>query len=138
MSFITETDLLTGVYAEQLDAITRQDDTVPQFAIDAAEEEAKGYLSPKYNVTTMFALAGADRPKVLVLIIRDIAIYNMLSIANPGIDYKSRKDLADRAIEWLKRVQAGKVNPPSLTLAPVDEEKNEILMSSNTKRTQHY
>ena len=138
MSFISESDLLTAIYQAQLDAITQEDATIPVFSIDAAEEEAKGYLLPKYDVDAIFAKTGNDRAKVLVLMIRDIAIYNMISISNPGIDYNSRKALADRAIEWLKRVQSGKINPPSLTLAAEVEANNEILMSSNTKREQHY
>lgn len=138
MSFITQADLLTTIFQEQLDAIVREDYTIPVFAIDAAEEEMKGYLSPKYNVNKIFADAGDDRDKLLVMLCRDIAIYHMITISNPGIDYESRKARYDRAIRWCEQVRAGKVNPPDLELDDDDAENNEILMSSNTKRTQHY
>jgi phage gp36-like protein len=137
MSFITTTDLLNAIYPEQLDAITREDDALPQFAIDAAVEEMQGYLSPKYDVAVIFAKTGTDRKKILVTFCRDIAVYHMINISNPGVDYKSKEARYNRAIEWLKHVQSGKVNPPDLTLND-DEEDKEILMSSNTKRTNHY
>lgn len=137
MSFITTNDLLTAIYPEQLEAITRQDDALPQFAIDTAVEEMQGYLSPKYDVTVIFAKEGVDRKKILVTFCRDIAIFHMINISNPGVDYKSKEARYNRAIEWLKHVQSGKVNPPDLTLND-EEEDNEILMQSNIKRTQHY
>ena len=80
MSFITSTDLLTAMYQEQLDAITREDDALPQFGMDAAEEEMKGYLSPKYDVAKIFAKSGTDRNKLLIVLCRDMAIYHILSI----------------------------------------------------------
>lgn len=138
MPFITTTDLLSAIYQEQLDAITREDDALPQFGIDAAEEEMKGYLSPKYNVDNIFAKTGDERNKLLVVLARDMAVYHIITLANPGIDYESKKARYERAVEWLKQVQSGKVNPPSLDIADAAEENNEILMSSNLKRTQHY
>jgi phage gp36-like protein len=137
MSFITNTDLLTAIYQEQLDAITREDDAIPQFGIDAAVEEMKGYLSPKYDTDKIFAKEGTGRNNLLVTFCRDIAVYHIINLSNPGVDYKSKEARYNRAVEWLKHVQSGKVNPPDLDLN-TEEEDNEILMSSNTKRTNHY
>jgi phage gp36-like protein len=138
MSFITTVDLLTSIYPEQLEAITRQDDATPQFGIEAAIEEMKGYLVPKYDVTKMLAKTGTSRSKILVAMVRDMAVFHIISLANPGIDYESKKKRYERAVEYFKQVQKGTVNPPDFILAAADEENNEILMSSNTKRTQHY
>jgi phage gp36-like protein len=138
MSFITTNDLLNAIYQEQLDAITREDDALPQFGIDAAIEEMKGYLVPRYDIAKIFAKEGTSRSKILVLLARDMAVYHIITLSNPGIDYESKKARYERAVEYLKQVQKGMVNPPDLILAAEDEEKNEILMSSNTKRTQHY
>jgi phage gp36-like protein len=138
MSFITSTDLLTAMYQEQLDAITREDDALPQFGMDAAEEEMKGYLSPKYDVAKIFAKSGTDRNKLLIVLCRDMAIYHILSISNPGMNTDSKKARYDRAVSWLQNVQSGKVNPPNLERTETDETIGEILMTSNVKRTQHY
>lgn len=138
MSFITINDLLSAIYPEQLDAITRDDDALPQFGIDAAIEEMIGYLSPKYNVEAIFAKTGLLRNKLLIVLCRDIAVYHIISLSNPGINADSKKARYDRAIEWLRQVQKEQVNPPDLEKKVTDETNNEILMSSNTKRTQHY
>lgn len=137
MSFLTSADLLKAVYTEQLDAITREDDTFPQFAIDAAEEEMRGYLAPKYDVDKIFAKTGDDRNNLLVMLCTDIAVYHLINISNPGIDFESKKARYERAVRWCEQIQSGKVNPPDLDLV-TDEDNNEILMSSNTKRTNHY
>ena len=138
MSFITTADLLTAMYQEQLDAITREDDALPQFGMDAAEEEMKGYLSPKYNTDLIFAKEGMDRNKLLIVLCRDMAVYHILTLANPGMDYQSKKDRYDRAVTWLKQVQNGTVNPPDLEREVTDETHNTILITSNDKRGQHY
>lgn len=138
MSFITINDLLSAIYPEQLDAITRNDDALPQFGIDAAIEEMKGYLAPKYDVVTIFAKAGALRNNLLVVLSRDMAVYHILSLSNPGINFESKKARYDRAIEWLKQVQRDQVNPPDLEKKIIDVANNRILMSSNTKRREHY
>ena len=138
MSFITTQDLLSAMYQEQLDAITRENDALPQFGMDAAEEEMKGYLHPKYDVAAIFAKSGADRNKLLTIFCRDMAIYHILSISNPGINSDSKKVRYENAIAWLKEVQLEHINPPDLEKKITDETNNEVLMSSNTKRTEHY
>jgi phage gp36-like protein len=138
MSFLAEPDLLTAIYPEQLDAITREDDAAAQFAMDTAEEEMKGYLSPKYDVATIFGKVGAARNKLLVTFCRDIAVFHLINIANPGIDYPSKKDLYERAVRWCEQVQSGKINPPDLELDEEDETDNEILLTSNNRRNNHY
>ena len=137
MSFLSNTDLLKAIYTEQLDAITREDDTFPQFAIDAAVAEMKGYLIPKYDATADFAKTAAERDSLLVTLCTDIAVYHLINLSNPGVDYESKKARYDRAIRWCEQVQSGKINPPGLTLN-TDTDDNEVLMSSNTKRTNHY
>jgi len=138
MSFLTTNDLLTAIYPEQLDAITREDDTFPQFALDAAEEEMKGFLSPKYLVSTIFAKTGTERNKLVVLLCRDMAVWHLINLSNPGIDFESKKARYERAVRWCEQIQSGKVNPPDLELNDDDVTNNEILMSSNDKRTNHY
>lgn len=138
MSFITKTDLLTAIYQEQFDAITREDNALPDFCIDAAIEEMKGYLSPKYDVAKIFAKSGAERNNLLVILGRDMAVYHIICLSNPGIDYQSKKDRYDRAVTWLVQVQKGQVNPPDLDLSIIEGQKDQILMSSNLKRPEHY
>lgn len=138
MSFITTDDLLTAIHKEQLDAITGEDDALPQFGMDAAEEEMKGYMNPKYDTAKIFVKTGAARNKMLILLGRDMAIYHILTLCNPGVDYQSKKDRYDRAVEWFKQLQKEQINPPGLEKKVTDTTNSEILMSSNDKRTQHY
>lgn len=138
MSFITKADLLTAIRQEQLDAISRQDEALIQFGLDAAQEEMAGYMIPKYDVTTIFSKTGDQRKKILVTFGRDIAAFHIMNVANPGIDYDKKKDLYDRAIKWLEGLQAGKINPTDMALSPDPETSSEFIMGSNPKRTQHY
>lgn len=138
MAFLTTADILTSIYQEHLDAITRDDDTYIAFAIDAAEMEMIGYLAPKYDVDAIFAKTGSDRNKLIVMLCRDMAVFHLLNLSNPGVDYASKKDRYDRAVRWCEQVQKGKIDPPELELDDTDITKNEVLMSSNTKRTSHY
>lgn len=93
MSFITIPDLATHIYPEGMNAISREDDTKMQSAIDAAILQAAQYLG-RYDTAIIFALEGAAREPFanLMTYIKDIAKWNFIAIANATVDL----DLAER------------------------------------------
>ena len=140
MSFLTKEDFNTHAYAEAIRTITRGDDLLLLAAIDAAEEEVKSYLLKSYDVDTIFAATGSDRNALLLVIVKDVAMWRLIVIANPEIRYEDRKDRYDQAIQWLKAVYEGM--PTTLTKATPTEDTSGksggLNWGSNPKRNQHF
>lgn len=137
--FLDVSELSSHVRSESLASIIRDDEAIAQAAIDGAISEAKGYLS-RFDTAIIFGATTDDRHQLLVIFLKDIAVWHLVNICNPNIDLKLRKDRYDRAIKWLEGVQKGDI-VPDLPLA-VDEEgvtTGDIIMyGSNAKRTNHF
>ena len=69
MSYLNIEDMYTHIYQENMDAISRGDDAVMLSAIDAAIEEASGYLT-KYDTQKIFSARGSERNAILLLFIK--------------------------------------------------------------------
>jgi len=136
MAFLSKAELNTHLYDEQVGEIIREDETVVTAAIDGAIAEAKGYLA-KYDVPAIFADTGSNRHPLVLIFVKDMAVWHFINLSNPGIDYESRKDRYERAVAWLKGVQKGDIMPD----LPTDDSTDNpgvIIYGSNPKRTQHF
>lgn len=138
--YIDKKDLTTHIREEQLTSISRSDDTIIYAAISGAIEEAKGYLTPIYDIDKIF---NADDPRgngLLKSFIKDICIYHFISINNAGTGYELRKARYDRAIKWLEDVQKGRINPdlPVLLTESGEQKITSTIISSNPKRENHF
>lgn len=136
--FITVEELKTHLYQENIEVISRQDDTLVTAAIDGAIQEARGYLGD-YDRNAVFSATGSDRNALLLIFVKDIAVWHFVNLCNAGTDLELRQDRYNRAVDWLKAVQKGDVSPdlPRAT----DEEGNPsggITYGSNPKRDQHF
>lgn len=139
MAYLTVAEMKTYLYEENVDVITRGDDTLVESAIDTAIAEAKGYLSG-YNKTTIFATTGSTRNALLLTMVKDCAAWHIMKLSNAGIHYEYRKQVYERAITWLEMVQKGDILPD---LPEVEDDdgvptRNVIRYGSNDKRSQHY
>ena len=117
--FLTVSELNTHLYGELVTEITRfeategqtaDDNVIAKKAIKAGDEEVKSYLSA-FDVDTLFGAAGDNRNEHLLFIVKDVAAWHLISLANPNIDIAFREKRYDDAITWLNRVQQGKVVP---------------------------
>lgn len=135
MSFLTPDELGSHLYAENIEVITRGDDTLTQAAIDAAIQEAKGYLGA-FDKTAIFASVEGARNALLLTFVKDIAAWHLINLCNAGSDMKLRQDRYERAVAWLKDVQKGNVTPD----LPIVEGETvgTITFGSNEKRNQHF
>lgn len=117
MAFITKTDLLDYIEADQLTVISQADDDAIARVIATAEEEAKGYMRHRYKVSTIFAASGSSRDNKLIQVVADIALYHLFCSAVPRNVPDVRKERYDGndpqqrggAIGWLKMVQKGTI-----------------------------
>lgn len=110
MAFLTIQELNTHLHDELVETITRGDATIAEAAIDAAIAEAKGYLT-RFDCTRIFSASGSKRNQLLLIFVKDIAIWHLINLCNAGTELQFRQDRYERAIDWLKAVQRGDVSP---------------------------
>lgn len=135
----------TSLYPEIIDTITRGDPTSAELQIAAAEEFAKSYLF-KYDLPAIFGTPATEptHPSQLVKkIVKVIASYYLVRMANPNVDIELfRKDYED-AISILKDLRDGK-NNAALPYAEddestdTDEGNSSTAWDSNPKRNNFF
>jgi phage gp36-like protein len=109
--FIQADELKSVMYEYQLQQIVGNDATIVEMAINAAEQEAKSYLAVGYNCEQIFSAIGSNRNSLIVELVKDIALYKIVRLANVDIIYEKARERYDRAIEYLDRVASGKLAP---------------------------
>lgn len=141
MAFITPEELKTHLYKEHVDVISREDNTIITAAIDAAVQEAWGYLG-SYDREKIFSAKGEERNSLLLIFVKDIAVWHFINLCNAGTDLELRQNRYERAISWLRQVQKGEVTP---FLPVIDNDGDgkpdtagQYLFGSNPKRSQHF
>lgn len=143
MAYLTIQELNTHLHDELVETITRGDNTIAEAAIDAAIEEARSYLT-RFDTNRIFSASGSKRNRLLLIFVKDIAIWHLINLCNAGSDLQLRQDRYERAIDWLKSVQHGDASPDLPDREPEGgkSEKNNpigpIAYGSNPKRTQHF
>ncbi|MGY3054373.1 hypothetical protein ACVWYG_002580 [Pedobacter sp. UYEF25] len=141
MSFISKADLGTHIYNEKVDVITRGNNALVQDAIDAAINQAEGYLN-RYDYATIFATTDATERKkfaALIIFIKDIAIWNLLKLCNAGMSLELAKECYDDAIAELMRIQSGKLIYTTWPVIAANIEFNQgFTVTSNPKRSTYY
>lgn len=138
MAFIESTDYPASIHAEILTALSRNTPTVIDECEERAIEEMKGYLSARYNVDEIFNKTGSARNKVILQYALDIAIYRLHIIHNPQKITEARVALYEQALEWLKQVNKGLINPPDLPVLTPQSEFGLFQYGSNLKRSNHF
>lgn len=136
MAYLSIEEIKTHLYTEQVEVITGGDDTLLQAAIDGAVSEAKGYLSA-FNIKSEFEKQGDARNALLVIFLKDIAVWHFVNICNVNTDLGLRMERYKRAVDWLKAVQRGEVAPDLEKLEP-EKQTGVVLFSSNPKRNNHF
>ena len=131
----------TSLYPEIIDTITRQDPEAAELQILAAEELCRSYLF-KYDLTAAFGSGGqvptVDSP-LLRKIVKVIASYYLVRMANPNIDLELYHDDYEAALQLLADIRDGKnnLNLPYAQDDPdtaEDESLHGVAHDSNPKR----
>jgi len=105
MAFIAKSDLYLSILQDELNQIVRNDDTIIDQAISAAEAEMRAYLYDSYDVDAIFGATGSSRHQLLVKYCVDIAIWAIVAATQAGQALDDRKARYDRACRWLKMVR---------------------------------
>lgn len=132
----------TTLYPEVIRQITRGDQEAVKLQILAAESLAKSYLT-KYDLTALFGTESraASHPDELIkTVVRTIASYYLLKMANPNVNIElAQMDYKD-AINILRDIRDGKNNLPGVPYATDDpatdeEGAGDVQWHSTPKRT---
>lgn len=136
MAFIAKSDLKLSILLDELNEITRGDDTIVTAAINSAQGEMRTYLYDSYDVDTIFSQTGDNRNQMLVNLMSDIAVFLIVASCQAGQDLEDRKARYKRAITWLKEAQDTKTYS-DLPRRGVTEQTH-FLFGSNSKRNNYY
>lgn len=110
MAYLIATELSTHLYQELANAINRNDVGTYDTAITAAIAEAKGYLN-KFDTAAIFSATGDSRNPILLLYVKDIAVWHFITLAPANVDTEYRMLRYEKAIKWLSDVQKGNIVP---------------------------
>lgn len=135
----------TSLYPEIIETITRNDAEAAELQILAAESLCRSYLF-KYDLAAAFGTA-TEPPKtespLLKKIVKTIAAYYLVRMANPNVDLELFRDDYEAAIQLLADIRDGK-NSLELPYAqdnpdtPETEGGNAVSWDSNPKRTNFF
>ncbi|MDO5106125.1 hypothetical protein [Capnocytophaga sp.] len=136
--FLEVTELKTHAYDYELQAIIQGDETIALASIDTAIEYAKSKLMKAYDVEAIFSTTGSDRNPLLLKIVKDIAVWELIGLANPSIDYTDKKYRYEQAVDWLTAVYKGMpANLPVKVEADTSNSKS-FSLHSNPKRANYF
>jgi|GEM_PF-361659 len=108
MAYITKADLITHVYDEIIDVITRANDDITNKAISAGIGEAKAYLN-RYDLVAIFgtdAAAPTFTDEFLNNLVKDIIVWRLIILSNPNINVEISRAAYKDACKTL--IQANK------------------------------
>jgi len=143
---VSPADLKTKMYPEVQQLITRSDDSIATEAIDIAISQAKMYLN-RYDLVALFGDATANVSATITdpylnSMVKDIAVWQLLRLANPNIDMSVALTAYEKTIASLKDIQAGKANPQGWpyqdTTGETAPQGDQITASSNAKRNPYF
>lgn len=124
MKFLLKTDFKAVCDNATLQVIDQADDDNLARSVDYAIEEVSSYLRSRYDTDAAFSATGEERNAQLVMITADVALYHLVSWLPKRIGFEIRELRYNRAVEWLKDVQAGK-SSPALPI-PHDDQGNAV------------
>lgn len=135
----------TELYPEIVNRIVRNDLKDAEQHILDAEDIAKGYMS-KYDVDAIFGTEITESTfpsRSVKKIVKAIASWFLIKKANPNIDMELFHADFVWAIDWLKDLQKGDINPQlpykkDNPDTPDDESVSDVSWSSNIKRVNSF
>ncbi|MCP1997290.1 DUF1320 domain-containing protein [Flavobacterium sp. HSC-61S13] len=130
-------ELKTHAYDEEISAIIREDETIAHACIDIAIEFSSSKLMKHYKVDEVFSQQGKSRNPLVLKIVKDIAIWELIGLSNPSIDYPDKKFRYEQAVDWLTAVYKGM--PANLPrLEDNSNQASSFSYHSNPKRSNHF
>jgi phage gp36-like protein len=105
--YVSLEEIKTHLYYEQIITIADGDPSKLLKAINVAIAEVRGYLAGRYDIDAELAKSGEDRNELLVLWIKDIAVWHFVNICNVNTSLELRAKRRDDAVSELVKIQKG-------------------------------
>jgi phage gp36-like protein len=140
MAFISAADFSAQIKPGILNQLIDNDSTILDAAIAMGEEELWSYLSPRFDADAVLAAIDPDRNAMVLNCAVDITLYHLHSRVTPNQVPGVRKDRYDAAIDWLKGVASGEINPrlPIRLFKDTNDQTPNFRMGSNQKFNTEY
>lgn len=138
----------TSLYPEIIAKITRGDNQAAELQILAAESLVQSYMS-KYDLEAIFGTTDSEPTfkgsdvNLIKKVIKIIASYYLVRLSNPNVNIELYRADYEDALDWLKDLQKGEVNPnlpykPDNPDTPDNESLGDVWWGSNIKRKQNF
>lgn len=160
MAYLSKADLVTHVYPELIDIITRSNDSIVTKAINAGVGECKAYLN-RFDLLKIFGTVDVDptfSDEFLNTLVKDVVIWRLIILANPNINVEISRAAYTDAKKTLEKAMKGDIDPGwplrtdtlSTTSTPQQNElggeninngldpSGNIGWNSNNKRSNHW
>lgn len=134
--FLTKKDLIAAIPEDELDEITRKDESVTQQALAASISTMMVYLFDSYNTESIFAQTGVARHALILQTGIDIAVYFITGRGQAGQNVDDRKSRYDRSIKLLEAFK--KSETYSDLPRREDRKQQSISFKSNPKRGNYF
>ena len=135
MAFLNETDYGVQIRTEILSTV-KNTDALPKAEL-MAQAEMESFLNARFDVANIFNKMDAERNPIILMYLIDIVLYHLHSNISPRNIPELRGIRYEAAIDWLKMVASGKINP-DLPILPEDNADYFISLGGNTKYSQQW
>lgn len=109
--FIEASEIKTHLQDYQVEQITNGDVSIVISAIDAAVAEVKSYIASRYDTDAIFSQTGRNRSQLIVIHVKNIAVWNLMRLANVDAIYERYRDAYNDTINYLTKVSEGTLVP---------------------------
>jgi phage gp36-like protein len=131
---LVKTDLIKYVEESDLDQLTGSDDAIVDEVILDAEEVAREYLRPRYDIDFELSQVDPDRNRSLLKHLTAIAIFFLFERIPTNTQPEARFEAYERGVQWLKDVAKGMVDTKMKEYdSPENEKGYSIRWGSNPK-----
>ena len=105
--FLTPAELSTHLYDYQVEQITGGDSSIALSAISTAQAQVRSYLATRYDCDAIFAATGTNRDALVLHLVKSLAAYHLVRLANPDAIYERYRDDYRDALDTLARLADG-------------------------------
>ncbi len=105
--FLTPAELSTHLHDYQVEQISAGDTSIALSAISTAQAQVRSYLATRYDCDAIFAATGTNRDALVLHLVKSLAAYHLVRLANPDAIYERYRDDYRDAIDTLTRLSDG-------------------------------
>jgi phage gp36-like protein len=111
MPFLSQADYDPQIRQDVHRVVDDADVSLMQLAEAEGIEEMTSYLGVRFDCAAIFATTGASRNPLIIMYLVDIVLYHIHARISPRNVPEIRQIRYERAIDWLRDVAKGVLNP---------------------------